>query len=126
MKPLTEIRKGCGKELEFYRKGCNKYRCGEYNDEVRTEYCPTCKALLEYAEESEKEHIKELWEAQNLAKKEQAQEFEKKIEDRIIVLKRTINDVGVPIGIKGYLQERIFELEYLEEELLKEVQGEKK
>ena len=57
MKPLTEIRKGCGIELfgyvipEIY---CiPEIHCGELSHN-KVALCPTCQALLEQAQEFEK------------------------------------------------------------------------
>jgi hypothetical protein len=96
MKPLTEIKKGCGMSFISFQHEDIRIRsiCGEEN-----RFFKTCQALLE-----------------------QAQEFEKMILDELDFLKRIYSylekDIkGVNYVVGEEIKERI--------ELLKEVQGEK-
>jgi hypothetical protein len=48
MKPLTEIKKGCGKQISYNSPYLPNEICG------LGDLCPTCQALLEQAQEFEK------------------------------------------------------------------------
>ena len=52
MKPLTEIKKGCGKVIYLGVLNKNTQNENEYCNEKHL--CPTCQALLEQAQEFEK------------------------------------------------------------------------
>jgi hypothetical protein len=70
MKPLTEIRKGCGKYLTS--DGSWTLDCKE------NELCPTCQALLEQAQEFEK-MIEELWKKNKTCMEIEGEDIECKV-----------------------------------------------
>jgi ribosomal protein S15P/S13E len=130
MKTITELKKGCLKCFGKY--GQSHFRL-----------CPTCQALLEYAEESEKllndkidaidKHWAEEYEDNSnrykLRLKEQAQEFEKMIE-RLI----EYEDIKIKLAKENLYstkEERdihiscCIDTKMKIKELLKEVQGDK-
>ena len=58
MKPLTEIKQGCGKDVDLIRKRvyCGTDFCGSYGtDTKKIRLCPSCQALLTQTEEIIKE-----------------------------------------------------------------------
>lgn len=118
---LEEIKKGCGKELIYYAPLTEPINCGEYVDNER-KLCKTCQELLEQAIEFEKEHIKELWEAQNIAKQQQSQEFRKMIEELNKYTSNQIIHSGLSISPE-LNRDEFYEKRWVEyDKLLKEVQ----